>query len=162
VVTDPLTVRFTMERPWATWPIGLTGQAGVLPAPEQLDADPTTSSSQPIGTGPFIFQEWVRDSKLVVKKNPNYWRQGLPYLDEVEYRPITDVNTRFASLQTGDINIMTTSAEPVIQRILDEGRAGNIQVTRSTGQNDDSLVLLNVQDPVMQDKRVRQAMAYAI
>ena len=44
----------------------------------------------PVGTGPFVFDSWERDNRLVVKKNPNYWQEGVPYLDvrpEGNYEP---------------------------------------------------------------------------
>jgi ABC-type transport system substrate-binding protein len=159
---DNLSVLFTMTQPWATWPFGLTGQAGVVPAPKQLDADPATASNDPIGTGPFVFKSWQRDDKLVATKNPNYWRPGLPYLDEIDFKPIPDDTSRYNSLKSGDINLMVTSAEPTIGKLLPDGKAGSIQVTRSVGNNDVTLVLLNVQKPPLDNLKVRQAMAYAL
>ena len=51
---------------------------------------------------------WERDNRLVVKKNPNYWQEGLPYLDEIVFRPIPDEDTRLSSLESGDIDVLQT------------------------------------------------------
>jgi peptide/nickel transport system substrate-binding protein len=116
----------------------------------------------PIGTGPFIYKEWSRDNRFVADKNPNYWRKGLPYLDQIEFRPIPDTTARYNSLKSGDINLMVTSAEPTILKLLDDGKTGDVQVTRSTGNNDVTLNLINVTKAPMDDLRVRQAMAYSL
>ena len=60
----------------------------------------------PIGTGPFELESWVSGSHLVLKKNPNHWRSGRPYVDEVLYRVIEDPSVRLSSLLTGEIDIM--------------------------------------------------------
>lgn len=158
---DPLTVRLEMAMPWATFPFILTAQAGVVPAPAQL-ASGADAALQPIGTGPFVFKEWIPDSRLTVSKNPNYWREGLPHFDSVEFRPITDTDQRFNAVMAGDVDMVATTAESTIRKLLDAGSQGRLQVVRSTGQNDVSFVLLNLEDPIMKDHRVREAMAFAI
>src|SRR5207245_10395416 len=62
------------------------------------------------GSGPFMFIEWKRNDHLTLKKNPSYWKPGLPYLDGVTYRAIPDVNAILAALKTGDVDIARTIA----------------------------------------------------
>jgi peptide/nickel transport system substrate-binding protein len=47
-------------------------------------------ASRPVGTGPFLFKEWVRDNKIVLEKNPGYWMKGLPKLDGVVFNIIPE------------------------------------------------------------------------
>ncbi|MEI7592139.1 MAG: ABC transporter substrate-binding protein [Actinomycetes bacterium] len=158
---DDLTMRVTMVQPWSVFPSALTGQAGTVPAPAQLD-NKASGSRTPIGTGPFLFKSWTPDKAFVATKNANYWRPGLPYLDEVTFTPIPDAGTRYSAVKAGDINITVSSAEKTIRKMLDDGKAGTFQVVRSTGATDATLVLLNLTKPPMNDSRVREAMAAAI
>jgi len=153
-------VKFTMNQAWAVFPAALTGQGGVIPAPEMLD-DPA-GSRNPVGTGPFVFQNWTTDKSLTVTKNKSYWRPGLPYLDSVEFRPLPDANSRYNSLLSHDIQLTVTDSEQLIATMLQDSRDGKIQTVRSIGNNDLSLVLFNTSKPPFDDLRARQALAYAI
>jgi ABC-type transport system substrate-binding protein len=152
---DDLSVKFTMDMPWATWPFGLTGQAGVLPAPEQLD-DKANGQQVPIGTGPFKYQSWQRDNVFVAVKNQDYWRksEGLPYLEEIDFRPIPDATARYNSIKSGDINLTVSSAETTINKFLEDAAAGSLQVTRSIGNNDVNMNIINVEKPPMDNVKV--------
>ena len=158
---DDLTLQVDMTQPWATFPFALTGQAGLVPAPAQLD-NKANGTRTPIGTGPFVFKSWTPDKAFSATKNPNYWRSGLPYLNEVEFDPIPDAQTRYSSVRAGDTNIAVSSAEKTIRKMLDDAKAGTLQVVRSAGATDANLVLINVTKAPMDDPRVRQAMASAI
>src|SRR5262249_38562580 len=110
-VADPLNVVVNMSKPWVNYPYSLATQIGVVADPDWLTSG---DKDHPIGTGPFVFEQWVPDNKVVVTKNPDYWQtddQGvrLPYLDRVEFRPLPDSSSRAASLQAGGIDAMQTS-----------------------------------------------------
>jgi peptide/nickel transport system substrate-binding protein len=163
---NDLAVSVTMTQPWASFPATLIGQAGVIIAPEQLQASGEAKSRQPIGTGPFTYESWIPDSAFVAARNPNYWMkdeqgQQLPYLDEVEFRPITDVQTRQASLTTNDISMMHTSSDQFINSLRAEARAGNIQAVEDRGENEETFVMLNSSAPPFDNATARQAVAYA-
>ena len=85
---DPTTVVVAMSTPWSAFPSTLAGQQGYMAAPATL-AD-GSASTHPIGTGPFVFQRWVPDHHLDVKRNDHYWQSGKPFLDEIEFQPIAD------------------------------------------------------------------------
>ncbi len=107
-VKDPKTVVFHLKRADAALLAQLVDRAGMILSPAAVqkigDADLGRNPAG-AGTGPFMFVEWKRDDHLTLKKNPNYWRQGLPYLDEVIFRPITNTDAALAALKTGDIDI---------------------------------------------------------
>lgn len=159
-VVDELTVKITVDTPWVAFPASLTGQAGFIPAPEMLD-DPN-GSRNPIGTGPFSFVDWVPDAKLRTKKNTNYWRAGLPYLDEVEFRPTADNDARINGLKAQDFNILHTSDNKTINTLTELAKDGRVQMWRGKGEVEESLILINTEKPPMNDIRIRQAMAYSI
>ncbi|HEY4028533.1 MAG TPA: ABC transporter substrate-binding protein, partial [Candidatus Dormibacteraeota bacterium] len=91
-VVDPMTVMVTTKSPWVPFPIYLTGQLGHIAGLKQL-AD-TSGKASPIGTGPFVFKEWLPGDHFTATRNPSYWRQGLPYLDSITYKPIPDPQSR--------------------------------------------------------------------
>ena len=65
------------------------GQIAYVAAPSML-AGQNGSTSNPVGTGPFVFKEWVPNDHFTATANPNYWRAGLPYLDQITFKPILD------------------------------------------------------------------------
>ncbi|WP_208026740.1 ABC transporter substrate-binding protein [Rhabdothermincola sediminis] len=161
---DPLTVVVTMREPWSSFPVVLTGQAGAVPAPTQLD-DPD-SSRHPVGTGPFRFVSWTPDKELVVERNPDYWRrdeagQPLPYLDRIVFRPITDDSQRVNALETGDVDMIWTSAATSVKRLRDLASQGRIQLVEQHGQTEVSFVMLNLAAPPFDDIHARRAVATA-
>jgi peptide/nickel transport system substrate-binding protein len=113
-VVDDLTVRITTNTPWPALPWFLWGSAryGMM-AQAQLD-DPNTCDRNLIGTGPFVFQEWVENQRFVATRNESYWRTDddgnqLPYLDRIEFRPIIEGPQRVNALESGQVQAMHTS-----------------------------------------------------
>jgi peptide/nickel transport system substrate-binding protein len=111
-VTDPSTVTIHLKKADATLLAAFVDRAGMMLSPtaiKQLGANLAQTPTN-AGSGPFQFVEWKRDDHLTLKRNPNYWRKdssgrSLPYLDQVVYRPMTDLNAILAALKTGDIDM---------------------------------------------------------
>ncbi|MBX3142674.1 MAG: ABC transporter substrate-binding protein [Trueperaceae bacterium] len=116
-----------------------------------------TQRSQPIGTGAFRFASYTEGSQVVLEKYDGYWREGLPYLDRAVFRIISDPNTRFAALQTGDIDVAGVLPEQYIQL------AGNPELkgTQGTATAEITVAMNNTRAP-FDDLRVRQAITLAI
>lgn len=115
--------------------------------------------SQPIGTGPFRFEEWVPGSEVRLERFDDYYLADLPYLDSVTFRIIGDPNARFAALQAGDIHMIgvALSPEAALQAQNDPG------LKVSSGVNTTEItVALNNARPPLDDPRVRQAITHAI
>jgi ABC-type transport system substrate-binding protein len=162
--TDERTVEFTMSKPWATFPASLVGQAGMVPAPSMLD-DPD-GSRNPVGSGPFTFENWVTEDQLTVKKYAGYWRSDgdgvqLPYLDEVVFKPIAEPETRVTALETGAIDMMYSATTTSTLRLQSLAEQGEIQLLQNRGEVEESFVLLNTAAPPFDDLQVRQAVAHA-
>ena len=70
--------------------------------------------SHPVGTGPFKFVSFERDVKAVFEKNPDYWQEGKPYLDGIEFIFVKDITTQQAVMQSGQGHVIPAlGAEPV-------------------------------------------------
>lgn len=154
-----------MSVPWAVFPGSLTGQAGVVPAPSQLDSG-DLSSSKPIGTGPFRFDSWIRDSSLVTKRFEGYWRkdsQGnqMPYLDELSFRPVVDNSQRKRALDSGELQMFHTSDGPTIKTLRREATEGKVQIVEDRGESEEGFVMFNTSAPPFDNINARKAVAYA-
>ena len=119
-VVDDLTVDVEMTQPWAGFPSLLASQEGYMISPASIGA--ADAETHPVGTGPFVFDSWDRGSKLVTKKNPNYWQAGKPYLDKLEFRVLNDPAARSNALESGEVNMMFTD-QPQADREL-QGQGG--------------------------------------
>ncbi len=102
VAVDDYTVRFDLNSGSAFFPdnIALVYHAKILPS----DVDPARFADETIGTGPFIMTENIVGERTVMKKNPNYWWKGLPYLDEIIFIYMPDPQSRLEALKAGTVN----------------------------------------------------------
>jgi len=168
VATGPMTVTVTLKQPWIPFPYylagGIGGQVGYVVGPAEIaQAKNPNAQVHPVGTGPFIFKEWVPNDHLTVARNPNYWRGGgLPYLDQITFRPIPDPESRQDSLLAGTVDIMHTDVATTILHFENDASYGFVDdLHKVIGEPDIDFVMLNVSVPPMNDPRVRQAMAMA-
>ncbi len=157
---EPLAAVVHLDQPWVVFPAVLTNQGGMLMAPSQLDAGPA-GSRQPVGTGPFRFVDWVPDAKLNVVRNDDYWQDGLPYLDEIEFQPITDLQSRVNALETGSIDVLHMAQQQLRPKLTQLAEEGKIQLWFGTGEEDEALILLNNSTEPFNDVRLRKALAQA-
>jgi peptide/nickel transport system substrate-binding protein len=154
---DELTVVFTLDQPHVAFADYLVGQPGVMVSPASIEAE--TTSSEPVGTGPFVFESWQRDQQLEVSRNENYWLDDRPYLDEVTFRPIPDEDARLQSLFSGDVEVMQTLRQSIVAQARE--RADDYNLYEAIGNNSGGTIL-NTVVPPFDDERVREAWAYAI
>jgi peptide/nickel transport system substrate-binding protein len=157
-IVDDLTVAVHMDMAWSVFPATLTAQVGLIAAPRQLDSG---DAKHPIGTGPFVFSSWEQNSAFVVKRNPDYWRKGLPYLDQVTFKPIPEASTMFQALQVGDIDMMESSNNQIQDNMVKAAASGQIQLVFSRGETEENMAMLNTSKAPLNDLGVRQALAYA-
>lgn len=126
-VTGPRTVNVLMKTAWASFPHLLTGQAGYIAAPSMLD-DPA-GSSRPVGSGPFMLQSWTPGVALTAVKNSTYRRQGLPRLDEVDFRIVADPRERTDALMAGRVDVISTDDPEQISHLGREQVTGAVQLS---------------------------------
>jgi peptide/nickel transport system substrate-binding protein len=122
--------------------------------PEEFNASDWMRA--PVGTGPFMFKEWVSGDHITVVKNPNYFVEGQPYLDEIVYRIVPDANTLLNMTETGEVDVQLR-----VQDDLAELLDGMDNVQRITTQSlTPWLMFINNNHPLFRDVRTRQALAY--
>jgi peptide/nickel transport system substrate-binding protein len=158
-ILSDLELKVTLPEPWAAFPGAFATQIGVVMAPETLGQDGPTRARQPIGTGPFKLDEWILDDHLTVIRNEDYWQEGLPYLDEIEFRPIIDPTSRSSALKAGDID-MAFFDEPNHWEVF-SGDADFTVWQDPQAETPESFVMLNMLDPQLSDPRLREALALA-
>lgn len=156
-VVDPLTVRLTFHEPWSAMPTVLVEQPGYVIAPEQIRSG---DSRHPIGTGPFVFDDWVPDSHLRVERNPDYWREGLPYLDGIEFRPLADADARRDALRSGEVDVIELNSES--QTGLEALAAEGMTVVDDVDNVGAAILLMNGDRAPLDDRDVRRAVVTAI
>jgi peptide/nickel transport system substrate-binding protein len=77
-----------------------------IASPAAIEEHGAALDEHPVGTGPFMFEEWTRNNTITLTKNPDYWMEGKPYLDQVIYQVIPENAARLNALQTGEIDVL--------------------------------------------------------
>ena len=163
--TGPLAVTISFKSPWAPFPYylagGIGGQIAYVVAPSML-ANPN-GTSHPVGTGPFVFKEWIPNDHFTATANPHYWRPGLPYLSQITFKPIPDQSGRSEALQSGTIDLMVTDTTQIITQYRgNRNYSYSDDSTKVAGEPDMNCVQLNCLAKPFNDPNVRRAAAMAI
>lgn len=160
---DPLTaiLHLSAPAPYLLSALAAT-ESPIVPKHVFEGTDPAAppADDQLIGTGPFVFREFVRGSHIILDRNPHYWDAGKPYLDRVIFRFITDPAARAAAVQAGEVDVAPIPLSDVerfraLEHIAIEDRAFAYQGTQYQ-------LIFNFDNPYLADLRVRQAIAHAI
>jgi len=159
VKVDDYTVKFVLSEPSGPFLLNIAIFSNGIASPASFEKYKTEAFKNPVGTGPFKFQEWVKDDRIVLVKNPDYWEKGLPHLDKLVFRVIKDNSARYLAVKAGDCNGMGEGANP------DDAKAAkadpNLQVIPRPPLNV-GYVAFNQKVKPLNDKNVRLAIAYAI
>jgi peptide/nickel transport system substrate-binding protein len=154
---DSATVVIRLSQPYSPLLATLaSGWSAILPK-SLIDAG-HDFANQPVGTGPYRFVEWVRDSRVVLEKNPEYWMKGLPKLDGVNINIITEQTVAVQGLLAGQLDVAYRIDPDAVPQL--EASPDTKVETRLTAL---TLVMsINCSRPDLNDLRVRQAINYAI
>lgn len=158
-VVDDLTVKYVLEQPSAALPDILRGPVGWPFSPTAAAAAGDDFGSQPVGTGPFKFVSWQRDSRFVAERNEDYWQEGLPYLDEVVFTPIPDEDSRAAAMAAGDID--ATHSVRLSAFLANVRDIPGVEIYLGPG-NSGSGAIFNTEAPPLDDARIRRSLSYAL
>lgn len=159
-VTGPLTLQVDTKTPWVAFPALLHGggRYGIM-APAQLN-DPGTCASNLIGTGPFKKEAWRVNESFEAVRNPDYWREGLPHLDKITFRPVPDSAARLTQFQGDALDVMHTTSIDNLVALREAEKKGDAQLFESTKGGDVSYMMLNSSKPPFDDVLARRAVAY--
>lgn len=154
-VVDETTLTVSLGVPWTAFPHVLAGVAGLMASPASW-ADAAAAARNPVGTGPYVFKEWIPNDKVVLERNENYWGEPAP-LASITFKFVQDETARLSAMIAGDLDAMTTIFEPSVV----EAQAAGIRAVEppTTGY---ALVHLNNQVAPLDDVRVRQALNMAV
>jgi ABC-type transport system substrate-binding protein len=160
--SGPMSVTITTKTPWAPLPYYFAqAQTGYVAAPAMLNNP--NGTSHPIGTGPFVFKEWIPNSHMTATKNPHYWRKGYPYLNQITFKPIIDPNARAAALDTGEIDMMHTNSPTSLQQFRGDKKWSYYDNSGQVlGQPTVQCIMINTSAAPFNNKALRQAMAMCI
>ncbi|WP_243457672.1 ABC transporter substrate-binding protein [Ottowia testudinis] len=106
---SPTTVEFKLKEPFSPFLSAfVVDNMPMVPKHiyEGTDFRTNPANQTPIGTGPFKFKEWKKGSHIVLTKNPDYWKKGQPYLDEIVFRVIPDAASRAVAFEKGDVQVL--------------------------------------------------------
>lgn len=152
--TDERTVTFTMKEPYGPFLATLSSNyAAILP-----NLPDTDFQAGMIGTGAFMLQEYVQDTRTILAAFPDYWREGQPMVGTLQYNILPDESARVAAVRTGDIHL-TMLADPISIETV-RGDSNVVVIEHDT--TDYYLLGLNCAEAPFDDVRVRQALSMAI
>jgi peptide/nickel transport system substrate-binding protein len=163
---DADTVEFRFREPYAPLLLQLdVTEAPILPRHvyEGSDVQKNPANTAPVGTGPFVLESYTPDSELRFSRNESYFKEGLPYLDEVVMRIIPDRGNQVVALEAGEVDWLFGAPGPEVARLQETGDYGFIETPINPGgSNCIMTVSFNLERPMFQDVRLRRALYSAI
>ena len=160
-VVDPATVKIELSRPDATFlHVMAINFSSVVPK-EVVDEFGADFGKHPVGTGAFKLAEWTTGQRLVFEKNADYWREGVPYLDQVLFEVGQEPVVALLRLQNGEVDVPGDGIPPAkFQEVMaDPAQAERVV---QGGQLHTGYVTMNVTTPPFDNVKVRQAVNMAI
>jgi len=159
-IVDPHTVRIRYKEPFSpgleSWGMGIVPRHIF----ERGDFNNHPANRQPIGTGPYKFIEWKTDEQIVLEANDDYF-EGRPYIDRIIYRIVPDQAVQFLELRRGTIDTMGLTPDQYQKEATGKEFLDNFNKFRYPGFGY-TYMGYNLKNPLFNDKRVRQAITYAI
>ncbi|MEM7488095.1 MAG: ABC transporter substrate-binding protein [Pseudomonadota bacterium] len=163
-VTGSHSLRIDLAQPDATVIAQFADRAGMMMSPTAAAEAGADFGLNPICSGPFSFGERVAQDRIVLEKFDDYWNAEAIAFDSVTFLPIPDTTVRLANLQSGDIDMLERlAATDLAQAEADPGiqvesavSLGYQGITFNVGNGENS------ETPWGQDKRLRQALSYAV
>jgi peptide/nickel transport system substrate-binding protein len=153
---DPQTVVITTKEIYAPLLTKLATQGTAIVPREEVEAG--TLAEKPVGTGPFVFVDFVPADRVTLRRNDNYWEEGLPYLDEIIYRPIPDEIVKQTNLETQNVDWVDNVPAQDANQLVESPDF----VVESVPANTYNYLGMNTTREPLNDKRVRQAISYAL
>jgi peptide/nickel transport system substrate-binding protein len=151
---DDQTIEIELKEPFAPFLTALT--LGIIP--ENADRGPTPFAKRPVGTGPFRFSQALVDQWVLLTANPHSF-EGVPSLGSVLIRTVRDDTTRVLAMLRREVDLVQNAVPLVMAPWLQ--KHGGLKMRSDLGINYVYLAF-NLNDPLLQDRRVREAVALAV
>lgn len=158
VKVDDYTVRFVLSSPQPTFLLNLNVRTNSIVSPTAFEKWGTEAKMHPVGTGPFMFQEWEPDEQMILTRFPDYWNADNVFIDKLVFRTIKDPSALFLAMKAGECHgtdIISPDDALVAQK------DPNLVVTMKPPVNLGYLGY-NQKVPPLDDKNVRLALTHAI
>lgn len=156
-IADPMTVRFTLKFPHAPFLVRLADVSTSIVSPKAVMDQKEGFPNNPVGTGAYRFESWERGNRIVLRRNEQYWStKGRP--ERLIYRFIVEPRARVTELLTGNVDLIVAVQPDAIGQIDANPKTTTL---RQVGLHFWYLGL-NSDQGALHDKRVRQAIAYAL
>jgi len=158
---DDHTVVFELTRPDATFLHVMALNFSFAVPKEAIEEFGADFATHPVGTGAFKLREWTLGQRVVFERNPDYYREGVPYLDEITFEIGQEPTVALLRLQRGEVDILGDGIPPAqfAEVMADPANEGLIV---EGGQLHTGYVTMNVTQPPFDDVKVRQAVNMAI
>jgi len=154
-VVNDYEVKFELESPDATFLTNLTNASAVIVAEEVVEENEDLQQVA-IGTGPFVFEEWVPDNRVILNKNEDYYVEDIPQLDRIEYYTMQEESSRLSAIRTGEIDMTKITAKTA--DLLEDAEDVNVLDYQSLEY---SYVGFNTDKEPFDDPKVRLALSMA-
>lgn len=132
--------------------------AGAILPKAQVEAQGDAFFDAPVGSGPFMLKSWTRGSKIELAKNPYYWQEGKPHVDEAVLEVVTEPSARVIKLEAGEVDI---ALDPPLNQLKELDAKDGITVGQTIPYRAD-FVQMNTTRKPFDDERVRHALNLAI
>jgi peptide/nickel transport system substrate-binding protein len=159
---DDYTVKITTDGPDALFMTTLADNWAIIPPKYFQQVGQAGFDEHPVGTGPFVFVDWVKGDHITMTANPNYWQEGTPKIETLIFRPIPESATRVAAIQTGEVDIVTRLSSEEAKTLLG---VPNVTVIKYPVERVYYIAFNNLttgKGQPTEDARVRLAMNYAV
>jgi len=151
---SPTQLQVTLKQPSNDWLYRMTTRIGAMFSKTGVDK----LATDPVGTGPYTFQKWNRGDSIVLARNDKYWGKK-PYFSTITLKYFKDPTALNNALLSGTINVVGTVQAP--ESLAQFEKNDKYQVIEGTTNGEVVLSFNNSKGPLT-DKRVRQAVRYAI
>jgi peptide/nickel transport system substrate-binding protein len=131
--------------------------SGIVPKAVVESLGDEKFAQTPVSSGPFRLVEWRKGDRVILEKNPNYYRKGLPYLDGIEIFYVPDDNTRVSMLRAGELDMIMGAPYPLIQQLAADGFQADPEPSSVIAE-----MLINHSKEPFNDILVRQAVSVGI
>ncbi|HEU5425041.1 MAG TPA: ABC transporter substrate-binding protein [Nitrolancea sp.] len=117
---DDSTAKIKLSQPFVTLPYALTGSSGVVVSPAAIQKYGDDLARNPVGTGPFLFKEWVKNDRVLVARNDSYWKTGRPLLNTVSYKGISDSSVILNGMKSNALQVTYGIAAKDVASVKDD------------------------------------------
>ena len=160
-VNSPTSITFKLSRPDATFlHVMAINFASVVPKEDAEKFGPDFGKN-PVGSGAFKFTSWALGQKLTLDKNADYYREGLPKLDQINFEVGVDPTVALQRLKNNEVDVLGDSI-PAANYIAEKENSDNEGLIIEGGQLQTGYVTLNVKIKPLNNVKVRQAVNHAI